>query len=56
MTNVGTDRIDVSVAAAPRDGAANFAVSQIFAEVSMGKLPLTLIASKLIMCSGFQSP
>ncbi|KAJ5805811.1 uncharacterized protein N7503_003413 [Penicillium pulvis] len=30
---LGTNRIDVSVAAAPRDGAANLAVSQIIAEV-----------------------
>lgn len=33
VTSVGTDRLDVSVAAAPRDGAANLAVSQVFAEV-----------------------
>lgn len=32
---VGTNRIDVSVAAAPRDGAANLAVSQIIAEVRL---------------------
>jgi len=34
VTAVGNDRVDVSVAAVPRDGAANLAVSQIFAEVS----------------------
>ncbi|KAJ5933760.1 hypothetical protein N7454_006089 [Penicillium verhagenii] len=33
VTAVGTNRIDVSVTAAPRDGAANFAVSQIIADV-----------------------
>lgn len=33
VTNVGTDRVDVSVAAAPRDGAANLAVSQVLANV-----------------------
>lgn len=31
---VGTNRVDVSVTAAPRDGAANLAVSQIIAGVS----------------------
>lgn len=35
VTNVGTNRVDVSVAAAPRDGAANLAVSQVFAEVCL---------------------
>ncbi|KAJ5795062.1 hypothetical protein N7457_001661 [Penicillium paradoxum] len=30
---VGTDRIEVSVAAVPRDGAANIAVSHVFAEI-----------------------
>jgi uncharacterized protein YggU (UPF0235/DUF167 family) len=34
ITAVGVDRVDVSVAAVPRDGAANLAVSQVFAEVS----------------------
>ncbi|KAJ5628666.1 hypothetical protein N7490_010894 [Penicillium lividum] len=33
VTAVSTIRIDVSVAAAPRDGAANLAVSQIIADV-----------------------
>jgi uncharacterized protein YggU (UPF0235/DUF167 family) len=30
---VGNNRVDVSTAAVPRDGAANLAVSQIFAKV-----------------------
>lgn len=34
ITAVGVDRVDVSVAAVPRDAAANLAVSQVFAEVS----------------------
>lgn len=38
---VGTDRVDVSVAAVPRDGAANLAVSQIIAEVCLYTLPKT---------------
>ncbi|KAJ6070665.1 hypothetical protein N7467_011984 [Penicillium canescens] len=33
ITAVGVDRVDVSVAAVPRDGAANLAVSQVFAEI-----------------------
>lgn len=33
VTNVGNDRVDVSVVAIPRDGAANRAVSKLFAEV-----------------------
>ncbi|KAJ5134632.1 hypothetical protein N7448_000348 [Penicillium atrosanguineum] len=33
VTAVGNDRVDVSTAAVPRDGAANLAVSQIFAEI-----------------------
>ena len=33
VTAVGSDRVDISTAAVPRDGAANLAVSQIFAEV-----------------------
>jgi uncharacterized protein YggU (UPF0235/DUF167 family) len=33
ITAVGTTRVDVSVAAVPRDGAANLAVSQVIAEV-----------------------
>lgn len=33
VTAVGNDRVVVSTAAVPRDGAANLAVSQIFAEV-----------------------
>ncbi|KAJ5573639.1 uncharacterized protein N7459_008066 [Penicillium hispanicum] len=33
VTAVGNDRVDVSVAAVPRDGAANLAVAQILAEV-----------------------
>jgi uncharacterized protein YggU (UPF0235/DUF167 family) len=35
ITAVGSDKIDVSVAAVARDGAANIAVSQIFADVSL---------------------
>ena len=35
VTAVGSDKIDVSVTAVPRDGAANLAVSQILAEVWM---------------------
>jgi uncharacterized protein YggU (UPF0235/DUF167 family) len=34
ITAVGTDRVEVSVAAVPRDGAANIAVSHVLAEVS----------------------
>ncbi|KAJ5317948.1 hypothetical protein N7508_002456 [Penicillium antarcticum] len=33
ITAVGANSVDVSVAAVPRDGAANLAVSQVFAEV-----------------------
>ncbi|KAJ5702411.1 hypothetical protein N7488_009959 [Penicillium malachiteum] len=33
VTAVGTDKVDVSVTAAPRDGAANLAVSQIISEI-----------------------
>ncbi|KAJ5851618.1 uncharacterized protein N7529_011003 [Penicillium soppii] len=33
ITAVGSDKIDVSVAAVARDGAANIAVSQIFADI-----------------------
>ena len=33
VTAVGNDRVVVSTAAVPRDGAANVAISQIFAEV-----------------------
>lgn len=33
ITEVGTSRVDVSVAAVPRDGAANLAVAQVIAEV-----------------------
>lgn len=33
VTRVGTDRVDVSVAVAPRENAANTAVSEIMAEV-----------------------
>ncbi|KAJ5665090.1 uncharacterized protein N7477_007538 [Penicillium maclennaniae] len=33
VTAVENDRVDVSTAAVPRDGAANLAVSQIFAEI-----------------------
>lgn len=36
ITAVGTSRVDVSVAAVPRDGAANLAVSQVIAEVCYG--------------------
>lgn len=35
VTAVGTDRVDVSVAAVPHDGAANLAVAQILAEVRL---------------------
>lgn len=34
ITAVGSDKIDIAVAAVPRDGAANLAVSQILAKVS----------------------
>lgn len=34
ITAVGTHKIDISVAAPPRDGTANLAVSRVFAEVS----------------------
>ncbi|KAJ5775242.1 uncharacterized protein N7511_000253 [Penicillium nucicola] len=33
ITAVGVNNVDVSVAAIPRDGAANLAVSRVFAEV-----------------------
>ncbi|KAF3008378.1 hypothetical protein E8E15_001873 [Penicillium rubens] len=33
ITNVGADNVEISVAAVPRDGAANIAVSHIFAEI-----------------------
>ncbi|KAJ5099796.1 hypothetical protein N7532_006797 [Penicillium argentinense] len=33
VTTVGEDRLDISVAAVPRDGAANLAVSQIIAAI-----------------------
>ncbi|KAJ5470163.1 hypothetical protein N7530_007520 [Penicillium desertorum] len=33
ITNVGTNKVEISVAAVPRDGAANIAVSHIFAEI-----------------------
>ncbi|KAJ5518030.1 hypothetical protein N7453_000452 [Penicillium expansum] len=33
IISVGTDKVEVSVAAVPRDGAANIAVSHIFAEI-----------------------
>ncbi|KAJ5165346.1 uncharacterized protein N7500_007176 [Penicillium coprophilum] len=33
ITKVGIDRVELSVAAVPRDGAANIAVSHIFAEI-----------------------
>ncbi|KAJ5146281.1 uncharacterized protein N7515_000845 [Penicillium bovifimosum] len=33
ITAVGTDRVEVSVAAVPRDGAANTAVSHVLAEI-----------------------
>ncbi|KAJ5360644.1 hypothetical protein N7517_009835 [Penicillium concentricum] len=33
ITKVGIDKVEVSVAAVPRDGAANIAVSHIFAEI-----------------------
>lgn len=32
---IGTDRVEVSVAAVPRDGAANIAVSHVLAEVRL---------------------
>jgi hypothetical protein len=35
ITNVGADNVEISVAAVPRDGAANIAVSHIFAEVGI---------------------
>ncbi|CAI7676820.1 unnamed protein product [Penicillium pancosmium] len=36
VTKVGTDRVDVSVAVAPRENAANAAVSEIIAEPFLG--------------------
>ncbi|KAJ5958328.1 uncharacterized protein N7479_005478 [Penicillium vulpinum] len=33
ITEVGIDKVEISVAAVPRDGAANIAVSHIFAEI-----------------------
>ncbi|CEJ60539.1 hypothetical protein PMG11_09110 [Penicillium brasilianum] len=42
ITAVGTTRVDVSVAAVPRDGAANLAVSQVIAEVF--KVPKSTVA------------
>ncbi|CDM29467.1 hypothetical protein DTO013E5_5197 [Penicillium roqueforti] len=33
ITNVGIDRVDIAVAAVPRDGASNMAVSRVFAEI-----------------------
>lgn len=35
ITKVGIDKVEISVAAVPRDGAANIAVSHIFAEVGI---------------------
>lgn len=42
VTAVGSGKIDISVAAVPRDGAANLAVSQILAEVSMDVVSLAI--------------
>lgn len=55
---LGTNRIDVAVAAAPRDGAANLAVSQIIAEVcSPLKAPKRNLHSRLINdILGLESP
>lgn len=45
VTAVGSDKIDIAVAAVPRDGAANLAVSQVLAEVSLD------VAVRAIFCS-----
>lgn len=52
---VGNDRVDVSTAAVPRDGAANLAVSQIFAEVIeyADFIWLSLPLRKSLRVSGF---
>jgi hypothetical protein len=47
ITKVGSDKVEISVAAVPRDGAANIAVSHIFAEV--GITPDVFLASVLSM-------
>ena len=39
VTAVGPDRVNVSVAAVPRDGAANLAVAQVIAEVRTSTFP-----------------
>lgn len=41
IINVGIDKVEISVAAVPRDGAANIAVSHIFAEV---RIPLDVFS------------
>jgi hypothetical protein len=45
ITNVGTNKVEISVAAVPRDGAANIAVSHIFAEVG---ITLDVVAFHLV--------
>ncbi|KAJ5343103.1 uncharacterized protein N7506_002927 [Penicillium brevicompactum] len=42
ITAVGSDKIDIAVAAVPRDGAANLAVSQVLAEIF--KVPKTSVS------------
>jgi uncharacterized protein YggU (UPF0235/DUF167 family) len=44
ITAVGTSRVDVSVAAVPRDGAANLAVSQVIAEVCYVSFIIAFVA------------
>ena len=50
ITAVDSGKIDVSVAAVPRDGAANLAVSQIFADVSSAPQPS--VFSVALICGG----
>lgn len=59
VTAVGNGRVDVSVAAVPRDGAANIAVLQIFADVCVdnGYLVCNLFHNSLTLThSGLQGP
>ncbi|KAJ5345293.1 hypothetical protein N7452_003297 [Penicillium brevicompactum] len=42
ITAVGSDKIDIAVAAVPRDGTANLAVSQVLAEIF--KVPKTSVS------------
>jgi uncharacterized protein YggU (UPF0235/DUF167 family) len=45
ITAVGADRVDIAVAAVPREGAANMAASQILAEVGGFQWHLAVISS-----------